>query len=1121
MKKKLSKNKVFFTVFVLFASYIIPTHLLGQVPQDTLIAISILKKTSTSFNVAYTVGYNNTTSQGICYGLSDNLDLNGTHVSVDHWKSADTLTIPGLTPLTRYYFSIYAITPTDTIYGAVHKATTVAPEPTTNCGTPSVVHLDSCSVQISFDVATGANRYLCVLVEGNTPVNPELIESGVQPSVLKATIGCVDLVENLQNEYSYDLLNLETTYSLSVFPANRPATGYHNISYKTDGEISTITFETQKVTPTIQTSQISANAILDGKANISWVNGNGKGRVVYINNTNSFTDPTNGEYPLINNAYSGSGQQAIYNGSNSSVEVSGLSANTTYYFRAYEFNEKTTGNPMYNTSEALDNPTSFTYYYPAPEVQDSNIMFSYEGPNSVKASWLKGDGMNRIVVMNTSNVFTTPTNFTDYTANSSWENSGEQVVYNGNSNIVIVTNISTDIQYFFRVFAYNNESQYAMFNTSTAIKNPNSIKLSPPLIQDFDIEFSNVTATSATVNWTRGDGMYSIVCMNIAENYLTPEDFITYNTNSEWQNSGAQWVYSGDQTSVDITGLTLGTTYYFTVYAFNNSDYPIYNTSPAIDNPYSLQLGGLNTWNGNISENWEVAKNWSLKHVPFNENNVIIPEVTNHPVLSQNSSVKNLTLTSKGRLTVEEGGIVLSVNGTLYLKGDAISSGSLVIRGSSSVDVTGESYLTRKVTVKDWHIASIPNNNNNALQFTGFHVSRWIETTSTWVNLGNLDIVEKMKGYAIYPGSKDTVRFRGSFNNGPQSIDVTNSKNGHSGDGWNFMGNPYPSAIDWGISEGWSRENINNTIYKNMENAGFTGYVTYNYETGVGVPEGTNGIIPASNGFYVLLIDSTSPDPVTATLGINNNARVHSYDPYIRNSEKSTEKILRLSIFDNESAVSETAILFHPKALNEINTDIDAFVPPLFPEVERPQIFSIRGSNNTQMILSSINENLLNTLEPDHFIEVPIGLINNRSLSYRLVLNGNTIGEDFDVYLYNKKTDKYHNLEQPYSLSSEDENSYNTFSVRITPKGGNVAINNTPNNKIDIDVFAVKDVININSREPITGTVTVYDITGKLVFYEQLNGVNNHTIKNDNKTGIFIVVINGEQGYYSKKLFVE
>ncbi|HOG20215.1 MAG TPA: T9SS type A sorting domain-containing protein, partial [Salinivirgaceae bacterium] len=106
------------------------------------------------------------------------------------------------------------------------------------------------------------------------------------------------------------------------------------------------------------------------------------------------------------------------------------------------------------------------------------------------------------------------------------------------------------------------------------------------------------------------------------------------------------------------------------------------------------------------------------------------------------------------------------------------------------------------------------------------------------------------------------------------------------------------------------------------------------------------------------------------------------------------------------------------------------------------------------------------------------------------------------------------------SLLGEDENSYNTFSIRVTPKGGDVAINNTPY-KIDIDIFAVKDVININSLEPIKGTMAVYDITGKLVYYERLNGVYSHTVKNNNKTGIFIVVINGEQGYYSKKLFVE
>jgi len=1104
--------------FVLF-TYVVPMSLFGQVPQDTLIANRI-KRTSTSFKVAYTVGYNNTTSQGICYDLSNNPNLSGTYVSVDHWKPSDTLTISSLTPLTRYFFCVYAITPTDTIYSVVYRTETVAPEPTTNCGELNIVHLDTCSVQVNYSVATGANRYLCVLVEGDTPVDPELIESGVQPSMLKDSIaGCVDILENLQIEYSYDSLNPGTTYSLSVFPAYRPITvGYHNISYNTNGVISTKTFATHKVAPTVQTSQILTNNLVGGKANISWVNGNGEGRVVYINNTNSFTNPTNGVYPSPNNVYSGSGQQAIYVGPGSNIEVSGLSTTNLYYVRAYEFNEITIDNPLYNTSETLDNPSSFTYIQPVPEFQDSNIVFSYDGPNSVKVSWIKGDGMNRIVVMNTSNTFTTPTNFTVYTANSSWENSGEQVVFNGSDNNVTVTNILGGTQYFFRVFAYNDESQYSMFNTSTALKNPNSVNISHlPTIQDYDIYFSNVTATSATVNWTRGDGTYSLVCMNTAESFLMPESHIDNTINPVWQNSGAQWVYSGNQTSINVTGLTLGTTYYFVVYAFNNISNPVYITTPALDNPYSLQLGGLNTWNGNISENWAVAKNWSLKHIPFSGNDVIIPEETNHPILSQNATVKNLTLESKGRLTVEEGGVVLSVKGVLRLNGDTISSGSLVVQGNSNVNVTGNSYMTRylRKTPRSWHQMSIPNNNKSLVQFSYFWIRKWDEATEKWIYIyhNQGDTVAKMRGYSVFPAEDNRpVNFVGKFNNGPQSISVTKLKNGQFS-----IGNPYPSAIDWGdTTGGWSRESFHPTmyIYKRLPDLSYT-QIAYNYKTGVGVPEGTTGVIPSCNGFFVIT------DSATATLEVNNKARLHSYDPLIKNSEKSPERILRLSIFDNESAVSETAILFHPKALNEINTDIDAFMLSFMDDEELgTQLFSIRGATNRKMILSSVNENLLNTLEPDHFIEVPIGFINNRGLSSKLVLNGNTINDDFDVYLYNKKTGKYHNLEQPYSLLGEDENSYNTFSIRVTPKGGDVAINNTPY-KIDIDIFAVKDVININSLEPIKGTMAVYDITGKLVYYERLNGVYSHTVKNNNKTGIFIVVINGEQGYYSKKLFVE
>ncbi|HPW67506.1 MAG TPA: T9SS type A sorting domain-containing protein, partial [Salinivirgaceae bacterium] len=726
----------------------------------------------------------------------------------------------------------------------------------------------------------------------------------------------------------------------------------------------------------------------------------------------------------------------------------------------------------------------------------------------------KGDGMNRIVVMNTSNVFTIPTNLTDYVANSAWGNSGEQVVFNGSGNSVIITNLSKETQYFFRVFAYNDESQYSIFNTSTAFKNPNSVSISlPPTTQDYDITFSNVTATSATINWTRVNGTHSLVCMNVAENYLAPEGFNVYTTNTVWQNSGAQWVYSGDQTSVEVTGLTLGTTYYFVVYAFNNSDYPIYCTSSATDNPFSIQLGGLNTWNGNISENWNDAKNWSLKHIPFSGNDVTIPEVTNHPVLSQNASVKKMTITSKGRLTVKEGGIVLSVNGNLHLGGDTTSSGSLVVRGNSNVNVTGQSYLVRYYgPVRCPHYSSFPNKNRSLAQFVGCSMYKYDEPNGTYKRLihANGDTAEHMLGYYITVGTTyNNANFSGAFNNGPHSIVVTNT---NYADGWNLLANPYPSAIDWGNSLGWSRENIQSTVYMYDGVSGTD--ITYNYETGVGVPEGTTGIIPSCNGFFIM-VDSTVN---STTLEINNNARVHSYKPYVKNDENSSEKILRLSIV-NEFATSETAILFHPKALNEINFDIDAFVPPFFPEEERLKVFSIRGPNNTKMMLSSVNENLLNTLEPNHFIDVPIGFVNNRGLSSKLILNKNSISDGFDVYLYNKKTDKYHNLEYPYSLLGEDENSYNTFSIRVMPKVVGIATN-IPN-KFETDIFAVKDVINIKSHEPITGSVIVYDVTGRLVYYEKLNGVHSHKIKNNNKSGIFVVVINSKQGYYSQKLFVE
>jgi hypothetical protein len=117
--------------------------------------------------------------------------------------------------------------------------------------------------------------------------------------------------------------------------------------------------------PTTQASNITFGSVGQNGMNTSWTNGDGAKRIVIMNTSNSFTNPTDGTDPTSNTTYSGSGEQVVYNGSSNSVAVTGLSASTTYWFRAYEYNGSGTGT-LYLTSTATNNPNSQATAAPAP-----------------------------------------------------------------------------------------------------------------------------------------------------------------------------------------------------------------------------------------------------------------------------------------------------------------------------------------------------------------------------------------------------------------------------------------------------------------------------------------------------------------------------------------------------------------------------------------------------------------------------------------------------------------------------------------------------------------------------------------------------------------------------------
>lgn len=110
--------------------------------------------------------------------------------------------------------------------------------------------------------------------------------------------------------------------------------------------------------PSTQASNITFSTVTSNSVGVNWTNGNGGGRVVMMNTTNSFTAPGNGTNPTANTAYSGSGQQVVYNNTGSGpVTVTGLTPGATYYFRVYEF---CTPSRNYQTTTGTNNPNSVT-----------------------------------------------------------------------------------------------------------------------------------------------------------------------------------------------------------------------------------------------------------------------------------------------------------------------------------------------------------------------------------------------------------------------------------------------------------------------------------------------------------------------------------------------------------------------------------------------------------------------------------------------------------------------------------------------------------------------------------------------------------------------------------------
>ncbi len=120
-------------------------------------------------------------------------------------------------------------------------------------------------------------------------------------------------------------------------------------------------------------------------------------------------------------------------------------------------------------------------------------------------------------------------------------------------------------------------------------------------------------------------------------------------------------------------------------------------------------VGTAITWTGAVSQNWNVANNWSPAQVPSAIDDVTLVPITNQPVLSSSVAIHSLTSTAGSILDI--GGLVLVIGGDANLAGTINGSpgsgvslsgtGAQTLHGTfnTTVAVTGSYQLNGNLTM--------------------------------------------------------------------------------------------------------------------------------------------------------------------------------------------------------------------------------------------------------------------------------------------------------------------------------------------------------------------------------------------------------------------------------------
>ncbi len=446
------------------------------------------------------------------------------------------------------------------------------------------------------------------------------------------------------------------------------------------------------------------------------------------------------------------------------------------------------------------------------------------------------------------------------------------------------------------------------------------------------------------------------------------------------------------------------------------------------------------SWNGGSSADWNSISNWddvgAIDYFPDIALDVIINiNASNFPSVPDTGFCHNLILQANANETA-----VIS------------NHENILIDGKSIVEL----FVSGGISTKDdpnaiYHFVSPPIDSSDVIDVfpsTTF-VRSWKEETQEWESLYSGNQLYSGMAYSCWlEGGSSIVSFSGNFVNDDVSPEISYSPSVSNPlfSGYNLVGNPFPSSIDW--DEGsWIKSNIDASIAIWSEDNG--GYIYWNGSIG----NISNGIIPACQGFFV------KANNMLPSIVIPLDSRVNGNDGIYDNT---IFEYLSIKVIAENEFSDETFISFNPNATLAYDSQFDAqklagleSAPNIFCRAEDNSVLAIntipvinQSQNvNIEFVTGSDGDFILNSNGMETFAD-DIGIM------LEDLLTGNYIDLRLDS-LYNFS---YHSGSDPFrfilhftNLTVLEEYEYTSFNISVSDN--NLMIE-TPYNA-DLFVFSL------------------------------------------------------------------